>query len=64
MYSIIPSYTWLNNNFREIAEAIDIDAEGSRPEQSTPVNMPSALRHGSVPVRLTFHCHLNSPFYH
>merc|ERR1712051_723392 len=34
----------------EITEAIDIDAEGSRPEQSTPVNMPSALRHGSVPV--------------
>ena len=38
-------------NFREIAEALDIDAEGSRPEQSNPVNMPSALRHGSVPVR-------------
>ena len=37
--------------FREIAEALDIDAEGSRPEQSNPVNMPSALRHGSVPVR-------------
>ena len=33
-----------------MAEALDIDAEGSRPEQSNPVNMPSALRHGSVPV--------------
>ena len=36
--------------YREITEALDIDAEGSRPEQSNPVNMPSALRHGSVPV--------------
>ena len=36
--------------FREMAEALDIDAEGSKPEQSNPVNMPSALRHGSVPV--------------
>ena len=41
--------------FREIAEALDIDAEGSRPEQSNPVNMPSALRHGSVPVRTVFY---------
>ena len=39
--------------FRELAEALDIDAEGSRPEQSNPVNMPSALRHGSVPVRIS-----------
>jgi hypothetical protein len=38
------------SKMEEIAEALDIDAEGSRPEQSTPVNMPSALRHGSVPV--------------
>ena len=36
--------------FRELAEALDIDAEGSRPEQSNPVNMPTSLRHGSVPV--------------
>merc|ERR1712045_284552 len=34
----------------ELAEALDIDAEGSRPEQSNPVNMPTSLRHGSVPV--------------
>ena len=32
-------------------EALDIDAEGSRADQSNPVNMPSSLRHGSVPVR-------------
>jgi hypothetical protein len=40
--------------FREIAESLDIDAEGSRPEQSNPVNMPPHLKHGSVPVRKIF----------
>ena len=44
--TVKPSYYY----FRELAEALDIDAEGSRPEQSNPVNMPTSLRHGSVPV--------------
>ena len=38
--------------FSDEVEPINIDPiDANRPETSSPVNMPSAIKHGSVPVR-------------